>query len=84
MKKIILFIILIFIFSCNTMQTPIVIEPAPILSFDATDDEYTKEAKKLNWANEIKKYIEDLITQITNKVNYIDLREKNKKNKETK
>lgn len=72
--------IMLFFSSCKTL-TPVIINEPP--KIDIKDDMSEEELnyKIDSWAINIKAYIKELITQIKNKVPYIDLREKQKNKK---
>lgn len=72
--------ILIILVSCSTVS-PVVIEERPKLETgdDMTIDEF--KTTQYKWAVDTIAYIEKLIAQIKNKVPYIDLKEKEKKDK---
>jgi hypothetical protein len=75
MKRIFILFIIIILFSCTSLNEPIIIDNIPQmdLSADSTDMEYYSEVERENV--KLKTYIDELINQIKHKIkNIIDLR----------
>lgn len=72
-KYFILIILFCLMTACKTLS-PVVIEPYPEIELeeDITQDDFLK--KTAEYAQKQRKYIEDLINEIINKVPYVDLR----------
>lgn len=80
MKKLIWCFVLVILIGCNTIKnTPVIIYNVPKIQ-DVTGDvsEFEYNIIFSDYILDLKYYIKELINQIKNKVNYIDLRIKEK------